>query len=273
LRRSSVSGEIPIFKPSAWQMSWGDRAALEGVLSQCEPELAIEIGTAEGGSLERIAAHSREVHSFDISPPEPWAHELENVHFHTGDSHELLPGVLATLADGGRNVDFALVDGDHSSEGVKRDVEGLLASPAVRHAVVLIHDSSNPSVRAGLEQIDFERYPKVSYVELDFVSGYLFREPSLRHELWGGFALLLIDEANPAGPTREERYYEMFPLLLEMRERVVTGKSVSGLEEELERHRAWLDSIQSSLSWRITAPLRALKRRFRSGVARSGDGA
>ena len=48
-------------------MSFGERAALEGVLAQLRPRLALEIGSAEGGSLARIAAYACEVHSVDVS--------------------------------------------------------------------------------------------------------------------------------------------------------------------------------------------------------------
>ena len=39
-------------------MSFGERAALEGVVAQVRPRLAVEIGTAAGGSLARIARYS-----------------------------------------------------------------------------------------------------------------------------------------------------------------------------------------------------------------------
>jgi hypothetical protein len=52
------------------QMSFGERAALEGILAQLRPRLAIEIGTAEGGSLSRIADYSAEVHSIDLTHDE-----------------------------------------------------------------------------------------------------------------------------------------------------------------------------------------------------------
>lgn len=42
-------------------------------------------------------------------------------------------------------------------------------------------------------------------------------------------------------------------------ERNARGEVVR-LEEELARHRAWLGSVQGSVSWRITSPLRAAKR-------------
>ena len=168
------------------QMSVGERAALEGFLELAKPALAIEIGRAEGGSLRRIAAHSAEVHSLDLVAPPAELAELEQVHFHTGDSHELLPSLLAELASAGRNVDLVLVDGDHSADGVRRDLEDLLASPAVGRTLILIHDTTNEEVRAGVDRVDLDRAAKVAYADLDAVSGRLFRAESLRNQLWGG---------------------------------------------------------------------------------------
>src|SRR4051812_15762181 len=105
--------DVAIFTDAPWQMTYGERCALEGLLTQVKPELAIEIGTAEGGSLRRIAAHSTEVHAFDLVDS-PAYHEIDNVTAHVGDSATLLPDVLENLADAGRHVDFALVDGDHT---------------------------------------------------------------------------------------------------------------------------------------------------------------
>src|SRR5438067_2063584 len=99
---------LALVEDRVWQMSPGERAAVEGILGELRPALAIEIGTAEGAGLRRIAAHAGEVHSFDLEQPslEPPA----NAVLHTGDSHHLLPAFLAELAAAGRNVDFALVD-------------------------------------------------------------------------------------------------------------------------------------------------------------------
>ena len=264
-------GLIQILQDPNCQMSYGERAALEGLLAQLKPELAIEIGTAEGGSLARIAAHSAEVHSFDLVEPDPAARELAGVTFHTGDSHRLLPELLARFAEEGRNVDFVLVDGDHSSEGVRQDVHDLLESPAIAQTIIVLHDTMNEMVRAGLEDVRYEAYPKVEYVELDLVAGYMFREPSLLHELWGGLGLIVVDSSRAAyfsGGARQRRYYEAFGLVREARGLVVdreAGKSpeqeLTRLREELRDTRGWLDAVQGSASWRITAPLRALKRR------------
>jgi Methyltransferase domain len=265
---------IQLLRSVDWQMSYGERAALEGLLSQLRPQLAIEIGTAEGGSLGRIAAHSAEVHSFDLVEPAPEARELPNVTFHTGDSHELLPELLARFADEGRNVDFVLVDGDHSSEGVRRDLQNLLESPALARTVVVLHDTMNETVRAGLESVHYDAYPKVGLVELDFVPGYMFREPRLLHEMWGGLGLVVIDSARGAyfsSGARHTRYYETFELILEARKVLLDRAAGNALEQQLERTRDelsqtrdWLESVQGSLSWRLTAPLRALGRSLRS---------
>lgn len=167
----------------------GDRAALEGVVSSLQPSLAIEIGTADGGSLERIAAHSSEVHAFDLEPPSSWP---ENAAFHQGDSKTTLPPFLDQVQG---TVDFALVDGDHSREGVCADLEALLASPTVTETVILAHDSFHPPVRAGIEAV-FD-HPKLTYADLDFIPGRMTNSGFFVDQLWGGFALLLVGLSAP----------------------------------------------------------------------------
>jgi Methyltransferase domain len=198
----STWASLPVLSDHRWQMAFGERMALEGILSQLQPELAIEIGTAEGGSLRRIAAHSREVHSFDWNPDVAAVVEpIPNARAHIGDSSEVLPRVLAELAEAGRRVDFALVDGDHSAEGVRRDVEVLLASPACERTVIVLHDSANEAVRDGLESLDLPNHPRVEFCMLDFVPGYIVVEEHERsHEIWNGLGVVVLDAAGAAGP-------------------------------------------------------------------------
>jgi hypothetical protein len=174
-----------------WQMAPGERAAIEGLLSQVKPELAIEIGTAQGGSLARIAAHSQEVHSFDLDPDVDES-EFPNVTFHRGDSHVLLPEFLRELEAEGRNIDFALVDGDHRAEGVRADVMHLIDSPALRRGYVVMHDTMNEEVHQGLDAVDWDSYAKVRYVDLAFTQLYQSHTPLL-YERWGGLGLIAID--------------------------------------------------------------------------------
>lgn len=204
---------LPLARDGISQMSFGERAALEGVLGQVRPKLALEIGTAQGGSLRRIAVHSAEVHSIDIDhdPVRAEAPLPSHVTLHTGSSGQLLPRLLASFADSGRHLDFALVDGDHSFEGVAADLRALLRSPATQRTVILVHDSMNAEVRAGIQSVGFDDYEKVVYHELDFVPGYTYAEGAVRGSVWGGIALVMTDlqrSAAYAESTRQSRYSE-----------------------------------------------------------------
>ncbi len=197
--------ESDVLSDPQWQMHFGERYALDGLLRDLQPALSVEIGRAEGGSLRRIAAHSGHVHSFDlVEPPEALRTSLGNVDFHTGDSTVQVPETLAALAERGEHVDFALVDGDHSPEGVKRDAEALLASPACETTVIVFHDAANDDVRAGLEAVDFAEHDKVALVMLDFVAGFLVEHGPYRGHIWNGLGLVILGPA-PNGEPLVER--------------------------------------------------------------------
>ncbi len=185
---------------------------IEGVLSQLRPRLALEVGTAEGGSLSRIAAHSERVISFDLVEPAGEVGSLANVELRTGDSHMLLPLELRRLEEAGEQVGFALIDGDHTAEGARSDVEDVLGSTAVRQAVILAHDTLNQEVRRGLEAVPYDEIGKVAFVDLDFVAGYVPAEPPLRGQCWGGLGLIVIDETGRFGEAHRDRRPRMTPL-------------------------------------------------------------
>lgn len=269
--------QSPSFSANPWQMSFGERAVIEGVLAQLRPRLALEIGTAEGGSLSRIAAHSERVISFDLVEPEAWVKELDNVKLHTGDSHELLPLELERLAAAGEEVDFVMVDGDHSADGARRDVADLLASAALKNAVILAHDSLNQEVRQGLEEVPYGEIEKVAFVDMDFVAGYVPAEPPMLGECWGGLALIVVDVSGRFGPAHEGRRPTMapfsslaWPAADELRGNAGSGSGSgiqatagSGLTPEDEHYRNLAEEMRGSLSWRVTAPLRAASARLR----------
>jgi hypothetical protein len=238
-------------------MQYGERAALEGLLAFVKPRVAIEIGTADGGSLRRLAAHSEVVYSIDLVPPPPEVAALDNVRFHTGDSHELLPRVLAEI----ESVDFALVDGDHSADGARRDIEDLLASPATRRCLILVHDTMNPGVRSGFVGIDYASFGKVAYVETEFVAGYAVADGPFAGQMWGGFGLIEVDADADQPPRSQRERFESFDALRTLVE--PDQEEPERLRAELERARGVMADLQSSLSWRMTAPLRAAKRALR----------
>jgi hypothetical protein len=281
----------PLFVGPRWQMSFGERTALEGLLSQLRPRLSIEIGTAEGGSLERIAAHSEEVHAIDLvrtSPPRP-----ANVVIHVGDSKRVLPELLDRFAAEGRNVDFVLVDGDHSTEGVRADLLNLLSSPAVARTLILLHDTMNEVTREGVRSVSFRDFPKVRHVELDFLTGYMGLQAPFTGQLWGGFGLVVVDESGElpieGSPDGDPRYYDAHSMIRLLggtfksenagppgfeptysRGETAEDHQIAALSAEVERqrrlldeYRGLLDSVERSVSWRITAPLRTFKAAFR----------
>jgi len=244
----------------------GERAALEGILAVVRPTVSIEIGTDKGGSLQRISAHSEKVHAFDlVRHPKVTSDRFPNVVFHTGDSHELLAKVLAELTATGQNVDFAFIDGDHTAVGVRRDLEDLLSSSSVRRTIILIHDTLNSRVRSGLEQVDYDRFSKVQFVDLDFVQGRALRE---RNDLWAGLGIVVAgwdlrpDVAGPPVYSAPEIYAQRtggarwdYAQLLE-------------LERELSVQRDVVRLMERSWSWRFTAPARRLRRSLRKGQSR-----
>jgi hypothetical protein len=258
-----------ILRDSPWQMTFGERSALEGVLTQLKPKVAIEIGTAEGGSLQRVALHSVHVHSFDLVKPDDAIAQLENVTLHTGDSHTLLKELLDRLAAEGTNVDFALVDGDHSADGAEEDLRDLLRSDAIRQTVILMHDTLNDEVREGFQRVDLAAEKKVVHADLDFVGGHLSEGGDFHHQLWGGLGLVIVDAEGEriGGVGREgERFYDLFEIVSGARDALAAGEhgeddgEVAQLRAELAQARGELDRIARSPSWRATAPLRAVKR-------------
>jgi hypothetical protein len=199
-----------------WEMTNGERAAYVGTLAFVKPRLAVEIGSAMGGSLERTAAYSGHVHSFDRVEPGPVARALPNVTFHTGNSHKLLPAWLETVVRDGETIDFAHVDGDHRPQGVAQDINDILSCPAF-DGVMVLHDVMNQGVRDGLDLVKFEDYPDVVFVDYDFVRGYMSKRRGRNHlAMWGGIALVIVDRSHQfkireemvSSGIRQNRFYD-----------------------------------------------------------------
>ena len=177
-----------------WQMSPEDKACLIDTLSDLRPEVAIEIGTFRGGSLQVVQAFARDTYSIDISeePKSRLSAKFPNVHFLVGPSTRILPELLEKLSLENRTPGFILVDGDHSKEGVQTDLHTILSYPYRNPVTVFAHDCFNPQCRAGIVGLDYSRYSAVKSVEIDHVLGKTVRIDGLQ-ELWGGFARILVD--------------------------------------------------------------------------------
>jgi hypothetical protein len=187
--------EVPLKDPRS-MMSLLERVAIEGLLADIRPTTSIELGTSRGGSLRRIAAWSDRTHSFDLSlQVDPG--DFPTVTFHVGDSHALLPKLLGELEERRETVQFVLIDGDHTPEGVRRDLLDVLRSPAVTDCAIVLHDTANEAVRHGVESVPFEEFGKVAWADLDFVPT---NNPQQRaSDGWGGLGMILTD-ASRKGP-------------------------------------------------------------------------
>jgi cephalosporin hydroxylase len=134
------------------------------MLERTPPRTVLEIGTAYGGTLfllTRVASPDAILISLDLpiedladersarfgggnyAPRKPlyrsFARDQQRVVFLAADSHS--PGTLAKIRQvlAGRELDFLLIDGDHSAEGVRRDFE--MYAPLVRDGgMIALHD-------------------------------------------------------------------------------------------------------------------------------------
>jgi len=188
-----------------WQMREAERCTLLMLLRDIEPQCAIEIGTAQGGSLSAIARYSKRVFSLDInaSCKETLSPLFPQVVFLTGRSQKTLPPLLTQLEQEKALLQFVLIDGQHTRQGLKADIENLLEFTPTTTLLILIHDSFNPECRQGILEANWTKNPHVQEVEVDFVPGALaIHPPSVYGQMWGGFALALLTTQVRQGEVR-----------------------------------------------------------------------
>ena len=185
---------------SGWQMNESERTALTALLCQLKPQCAIEIGTYKGGSLSLLSQQCKVVFSIDIDAaiPNKFSY-FKNVSFLTGMSTEILPVLQEELAAREVHAGLILVDGDHSEDGVRDDINLILSRPPEAPCVIIMHDSWNPVCRRGLLAANWGQCPHVHYVDLDWVPGRIIENGStFAGEVWGGLALAYLHPARRA---------------------------------------------------------------------------
>jgi hypothetical protein len=194
-----------------WSMTQAERCTLIMLLSKIKPECAIEIGTAQGGSLSAISRFSKKVYTLDSNPiwHDRLAEKFPNVEPITGKSQITLKPLLERLQAGDVNLEFVLIDGDHSRDGVKQDIEILLEFRPTKLLYVVMHDSFNPDVRQGITDANWAVSPYVHCVELDFVPGAFHSRPDIYREMWGGFALALLLPVEREGDLVIQAYHAL----------------------------------------------------------------
>ena len=120
---------------------------------------------------------------------------FENVEFVSGDSSLLLPPLLDRIKAQNESLGFVLIDGDHSTQGVRNDINAVLKYTPVRPLYVVFHDSFHPPCRKGILSADWRLCPFVHYVEVDFIPGVYHHEAfdtARPRSMYGGLSLALM---------------------------------------------------------------------------------
>jgi Methyltransferase domain len=197
--KSNPNGPTFVFDnlPLHWQMTRCEKYAFASLLEIAKPDVAIEIGTYKGGSLQIISQNAKRVYSIDKSPEykEALSAHFANVELLTGNSRQLLPPLLDRIKAKNESLGFVLIDGDHSTEGVRNDVNAVLKYTPVRPLYIVFHDSFHPPSRKGILTADWHLCPFVHYVEVDFIPGvyhYEAFDTAKPRSMYGGLSLALM---------------------------------------------------------------------------------
>lgn len=177
-------------------------APLLRLLRQRQPRIVVEIGTKHGGTLYALCqvAHERAVvvsidlpggdfgggyEEHEIPGMRSFARGHQALHFLRSDSHDdATRQQLLQILDG-RMVEFLLIDGDHSYNGVKTDYE-MYAALTAEDALIAFHDVL-PHPQVPECQVDrFWNEIKSDHVHHEFLD----REIDDGWGQWGGIGVL-----------------------------------------------------------------------------------
>ncbi|MFY0650420.1 MAG: class I SAM-dependent methyltransferase [Cyclobacteriaceae bacterium] len=188
-----------------WQMTRCEKYAFIGLLEHIRPKYSLEIGTYKGGSLQVISRYSEKVHCVDIN--DNYVNDLsgkfENVSFDIGDSKKIVPGLIKEINESDISLSFVLIDGDHSEEGVRSDINNVLQIVPKEPIYIVFHDSFNPTCRKGILSADWQSCEHVHYVEIDYIPGVFHKEAhdtARPKSMWGGLALAIMSPEKRVEP-------------------------------------------------------------------------
>lgn len=172
-----------------------ERVLLYSLVFGLRPKRCLEIGTLYGGSA-RITVAALDDAECDgrlvcVDPEPRLSQETVSAVSHratviTGHSPEAL---AEAQREAGGPFDFAMIDGDHSTDGVVRDVKGTMTVLAPG-AYMLLHDANFYEVADGVEGLLNQNR---DLVDCGLLSRASVPQPDAgrpRPVFWGGFRLL-----------------------------------------------------------------------------------
>ena len=180
------------------EMRMPERVVLYSLIFGLPPRYCLEIGTFRGGSTAIICGAMDDtgfgqLACVDPTPqiaPELWSQIGHRCRMFEGPSPDILPDVARQT---GVAFDFALIDGNHTYECIRRDIAGVL--PLMAHeAYLLFHDGHYPDVKRAIDEA-VAAYPELTDC------GLLSVEPTVLHEngqrvTWAGLRLLKLHRSD-----------------------------------------------------------------------------
>lgn len=195
----------------------------------------------------------------------------------------------ATTAHGPAEVAAALAAAQSGAEvplvvlpaGAVDTVLHVLDDGAVRRATLVLMGTGDAAARTTLEEVPWRSWPRVRSVDLEYVPPRVVEDGPGHPRLVGGVGLVLLDAdeqewtepatppvavarliprlSSPALPPRIAAQ-ELGAARAELAALRAQTAELDGERLRRERAEGLVTALQSSLSWRVTAPLRAAKR-------------
>jgi predicted O-methyltransferase YrrM len=177
-------------------------APLLALLRRRSPRVVVEIGTARGGTFYawcRVADREALLVSIDlpggpfgggytrdeVSTFRGYGRPGQRLHFIRADSHATETRSLLETILNGNEIDFLMIDGDHSYDGVRRDFE--MYAPLVGDGnPIAFHDILPHAQDSSCEVERFWNEIGGSYSRTEFVD----RGPDARASQYGGIGVL-----------------------------------------------------------------------------------
>jgi hypothetical protein len=173
-----------------WQMSLSERASFLYILGELSPKnIAVEIGTNHGGSLQWLSKFFKKVYSCDIDHSHLDKNKYNNVEWVLGHSKDTIPKLLENLSK--EEINFVLIDASHKYENVYNDIKNVLTYIPKNDMIILMHDSWYPPTRKAILDFNWNQNLYVHYINTDFATGDLMIYND-KDVYMGGFCLIIL---------------------------------------------------------------------------------